>query len=207
MKKKKKRIYQKKNKNEITFKYKVDKSCKELKIFGKKFVENNKNKCIIEYKSDYYSWLKSKDLAENIDTDDLPNDILELTLKNIDKMTDMSYMFDGCKSLLALIDASEWDTSNITNMSYLFNECECLISISDISKWNTSKVTDMSGMFNRCYSLISIPDLSKWDVSNVKSMKYMFSAKEGKIFNYKISSLKSLPDISKWNTSNVIDMS
>ena len=50
-------------------------------------------------------------------------------------------------------------------------------------------------------------EVQKNIVSNVKSMKYMFSAKEGKIFNYKISSLKSLPDISKWNTSNVIDMS
>ena len=31
------------------------------------------------------------------------------------------------------------ETKNITNMSYMFDECSSLISLPDISKWNTSK--------------------------------------------------------------------
>ena len=47
---------------------------------------------------------------------------------------------------------------NVTNMSYMFNGCPSLISLSDISKWNMNNATDMSYMFNGCLSLISLPD-------------------------------------------------
>ena len=142
-------------KNEICIKYKFDSSSEKLKIFGKKFVENNKDKCKIEYK--HQSFLSEKEvcnLTETIYTDDFYGELIEITLKDIDKITDMSYLFDGCKSLLALPDISEWDTSKITNMCALFNGCVFLISISDISKWDTSNVTDMQFMFNGCNSLM-----------------------------------------------------
>ena len=168
------------NKNEIHIKYKIDKSYETLRIFGKKFVENNKDKCKIEYEAIYCASkrLFEYDLTESISVKSIYDEFLEITLKGINKITDMSYIFDGCTSLIMLNDISDWNTSNITNMSSIFNECYSLLSISDISKWNTSHVTDMSYMFNECSSLTSIPDISKWDVSNVKSMRNMFSGRE-----------------------------
>ena len=51
---------------------------------------------------------------------------------------------------------------NVSNTSYMFSHCNSLISLPDISKWNISNVKDMSYMFRECYSLISFPDISKW---------------------------------------------
>ena len=41
---------------------------------------------------------------------------------------------------------SNWDTANVTDMSYMFDGCKSLQEI-DAGRWNTSKVTDMSRMF------------------------------------------------------------
>ena len=51
----------------------------------------------------------------------------------------------------------------ITNMSYIFNNCSSLLSLTDISKWNINNVTEMSYMFSDCSSLSSLPDISKWN--------------------------------------------
>ena len=59
----------------------------------------------------------------------------------------MSFIFNGCKSLVSLPDISKWDTSNVLDMSYMFNECSLLVSLPDISKWNTSNVLDMCKIF------------------------------------------------------------
>ena len=64
--------------------------------------------------------------------------------------------------------------SNVTNMSYMFNGCKSLISLPNLSKWNTFKVTDMNKMFNGCKPLISLLDLSKWNIYNVLYNKKMF---------------------------------
>ena len=43
-------------------------------------------------------------------------------------------MFDNCKLLKSISDFSEWGTKNVTNMSYLFYGCKNLEKLSDISK-------------------------------------------------------------------------
>ena len=124
-----------------------------------------------------------------------------ITVKGINNLvssTDMDSLFSGCKSLISLPDISKWDTSNVINMNWLFSGCESLISLPDISKWDTSNVTNMNWLFYKCESLISLPDISKWNTSNVKYMSCLFC---------KCSSLISLPDISKWDTKNVKYMS
>ena len=113
-------------------------------------------------------------------------------------ITDLSYMFNECESLISLPDISKWNTSNVTNMNNMFYGCKSLISLPDISKWNISKVTNISYMLYLCKSLLSLSDISKWNTSNVKEMNNLL---------YGCESLISLPDISKWNTSNVSDMS
>ena len=83
------------------------------------------------------------------------------------KITDIGYMFYGCKSLISIPDISEWNTEKLANMFCLFCGCNSLISIPDISEWNTENVTNMDNMFYRCNSLVSIPDISKWNIKNL----------------------------------------
>ena len=173
--------------------YNINENETKIKIFGNKFIMNNRNICNIIYEDINY------DLREFIELKNIRRkELLEIKLIGINNIIDASYMFSGCDSLNSLSNLSEWNTINITDMSYMFSWCEYLISLPDISKWNTNKVTNMSCMFWGCKSLISIPDISKWITNNVKDMSFMFSECE---------SLKSLPDISEWNTNNVIDMS
>ena len=98
---------------------------------------------------------------------DTIKDKLEIKLKGILNITNMSYMFYKCSSLSSLPDISKWNTSNVNNMSYMFYECSSLSSIPDISKWNTSNVNNMSYMFDKCFSLSCLPNISKWNISNV----------------------------------------
>ena len=204
-------------KNEMKIIYSNQFNEEYIQIFGDKFVKNNKEKCKIIIDN------KEKEICSMIYSKD--KNIIEIKIIEIKNITNMSYMFDECSSLISLPDISKWNTSNVTDMSYMFYECsylsslpdisqwntsnitnisymfaDCslLSSLPDISKWNTSKVTNMSGMFDECSSLISLPDISKWNTSNVINMNYMFAD---------CSKLSSLPDISKWNTSKVINMS
>ena len=184
-------IYNKMNyKNEINIIYKINAE-EKTKIFGKKFVENNKDNCKIMYDNEEY------ELNEELEIKNKNESKLNIILQNIIKITDMEDMFNGCLSLLSIPDISKWNTNNVTNMQGIFSGCSTLSSLPDISKWNTNNVTNMSSMFDECSSLSSIPDISKWNTSNVTNMGYMFC---------KCSSLSSLPDISKWNTNNATNM-
>ena len=78
--------------DEIIIRYKINKNEKEIKIFDNNFINNNKNKCKIIYEGKEYE-IKEK---FNID-DKIKNEILEIKLKGINNITDMSYMFCGCQ--------------------------------------------------------------------------------------------------------------
>ena len=205
--------------DEILIQYKINDLGKfyseETEIFGREFVDNNKSFCKMIFNNNEYDLstrirVNKKHLNEN--------NIFEIILKgvnninnlkgmfqsynsiplyslpdnsilNIQKITDMSKMFDGCELLSSLPDISKWDTQNVTNMSHMFNGCKSLTSLPDISKWDTQNVTNMSDMFADCKLLKSLPDISKWNVEKVSEMNYMF---------HNCSELASLPDISKW---------
>ena len=176
--------------NIITIKYKIN--INEVKIFGKEFVNNNKDNCLILYKNKKYH------LTEFLLINKLIKDeeIFEIKLEVINNLINLGDMFDNCDSLYALTDISNLNTSNVEQMNGMFRGCSSLCELDDISNWDTSNVKDMNGMFNGCKSLSSLPDISKWDTSNVTNMGWMF---------YNCKSLKSLPDISKWNIDNVIN--
>ena len=112
---------------------------------------------------------------------------------NTSNVSDMSYMFSGCQSLVSL-DVSSFDTSNVTNMSYMFSSCRSLVSL-DVSSFDTSNVTRITSMFSSCRSLTSL-DLSNFIISNVRSLYQMF------VFCQSLVSL----DLSNFDTSNVTDM-
>ena len=54
---------------------------------------------------------------------------------------------------------------NVTNMSYMFSDCSSLLSLPDISYLNTNNVTNMCGMFYGCSSLSSLPDILNWNTN------------------------------------------
>ena len=194
----------------------------KIRIFGDIFVDNNKNLCTIVVNGKkqklhrFYSIEKDK-LKNN-------NNIFEITLKDIDKISDfsnmfcfcynlilisnfnlndtskiqnLSNMFCGCESLESLPDISYFDTSNVTDLSGIFSGCSLIKYLPNISHWNIKKVKDLSNLFSGCSSLIKIPDISKWNTSNTTNMNNLFS---------QCNSLTSIPDISKWKTSKVSNM-
>ena len=187
------------NKDEIIIRYKIN-YLYTLKIFDSEFVKNNKKHCKIIFNNieqDLVDILQIKYNYNFMNNYELTNKYIEIKLKGMENITDMSYMFYKCSNLLSVSNISNLDTSKVKNMSCLFYDCESLLSLPEILNWNTSKVIDMSYMFYNCTSLIYLPDISKFDLSNVKYMVSMFNG---------CSSLISLPDIEKWNIHNAIDM-
>ena len=147
------------NENIITIRYVTNEKGK-IRIFGKKFVENNQNNCKIIYNN------KEQELEEYIKNKNFINsEALEIKLKISKDIIDMSYMFSDCECLSSLPDIHKLSTKNVTDISYMFYYCESLESLSDISEWNTNNVTNMSYMFSHCKSLKSLPDISKWNTN------------------------------------------
>ena len=185
-------IYKKMNHDEINIVYNLKKE--KVKLFGEIFIERNKSnlKLFIDGKEHdvIYEYINK--------SFDKKKDILNIKLKGITNVTNMSGMFYYCESLLSLPDIDKWNTSIIKDMNFIFRNCISLSSLPDISKWNTINVHNMSGIFSNCNSLLSLPDISKWNTSNANNMSSMFSG---------CGTLTTLPDISKWNTTNVKDMS
>jgi len=107
--------------SEINIIYNINNSNEEnINIFGAEFVQNNKNICKMIIDDVEYE-IKEKYKIANYN-----NNKLEIKLKGIDNVTNMSYMFSKCLSLSSLSDISKWNTNNVTNMSYMFYRCSSL---------------------------------------------------------------------------------
>ena len=181
-------------KNEITMEYLIKYEDEEIKIFGDKFFQNNKENFHIilddmEYK--LINSLNKNDVGKN-------NKAFTIKLKEVETATNLNYIFNDCPNLKSIENFSNWNMNDITEMKAAFSGCSSLVKLSDISKWNMSNVTDISSMFNKCESLTNIPDISIWDTQNMTNMKELFCG---------CKSLKSLPDISKWKIDKVTDIS
>ena len=120
-------------------------------------------------------------------------DFTSLDVLNTSEVTNMHWMFYGCKRLASL-DLSHFDTGNVTDMGGMFNGCNILESLG-VSHFNTQNVTDMSSMFYGCKLLTSL-DVRNFDTQNVTTMNSMFSA---------CNALTSL-DVSGFNTAKVTNM-
>ena len=143
--------------NYMTIRYKINKNSNYIKIFGRDFINKNKNICNIIYNNKVYK------LMEYFDYNDVYkiNDILEIKLLGINDITDLSYMFSNCTSLISLPDINKLNTYKFTNLSYMFNNCKNITFLPDISKWNTSNIISMEGLFKSCKSLLKLPDISQ----------------------------------------------
>jgi len=167
----------------------------KIKIFGKEFLENNKNNFKIIINNNEAELCEYLDIYE---VKKFEQNIIEIKLQQINESTDLSYMFSGCKNLYSLENSSNLSLSKVTKMNNMFFGCSNLSFISNISNWDTSNVRNMGDMFSGCSTISSLPDISKFDTRNVTNLSYMFSGCE---------SLSYLPDISKWDTSNVTNLS
>ena len=160
----------------------------EDKLFGEKFVEMNKGVCHIIINGEESELISHYEGFKY-------NEILEIKLKGIKNVDDMTHMFFGCSSLISLPDFSKINTINVISLKNMFFGCFSLVPIPDISNWDTSNVADLSGSFYLCKYISSLPDISKWNTDKVNDFSLTFA---------KCSSLKNLPNISNWNTQNAL---
>jgi len=149
------------NNNEIDIIYKYDKNMNKIKLFGKIFVENNKDNCLLVINNKIVPLIEYYEIQEN------KNQNITVKLMEKNEIIDMRYMFHECISLLSIVNFSKWKTNNINNTSYMFYGCSSLIDLSDISIIITDKVIDISYMFFGCISLKYLPDINKWNLKNV----------------------------------------
>ena len=156
-------------------------------------------------------------LTDKDSTDDVTSELC--TYINNKPIISMSYMF--AKSQTAIINLSNFNTSNVINTKGMFAYSEDYTTL-DLSSFNTSKVVDMSYMFSDTNSTKRLDlDLSNFDTSNVTNMSYMFNGanlnalnvsnfdtSKVTIMDYMFAGSHNLFEINLYNfdTSNVISM-
>ena len=86
--------------NSNNFKQNINSEDK-IRIFGKKFVKNNKDKCIIIYKNKKY---ELKEYLRDIISDYNDEELIQFNLNGIDNIIDMSYMFEKCNLFISISD-------------------------------------------------------------------------------------------------------
>ena len=197
-------IYQKKNNvnkkcNKFKMKsyimiYKIENYNKKVRILGKDFVKNNKNKGIIIYNNHKFS------LQEFIIINDI-KDIIKVKMILINNISNLSYMFKDCYSLFSFDEIENINDTFLkySNFSEIYKyEDKTILPNKALSFNNIGCYTSFYMMFHNCFKITILPDLSNLNTDNVRNITRMFSNCE---------SLYELPDISKWNTSNILTMS
>ena len=200
----------KKYKDEINLIYYTEKDGIE-NIFGKKFVENNKNnieliingiknKLVSEYElkkgeNNIRIIIKNKiiNLEEMFICCKALKKIEELKYLDIKEINNFSHMFWGCSSLSDIKSLENWNVSKGKNFSYMFCGCSLLKDIKSLENWNVAKGNDFSYMFCGCSSLKDIKSLNNWNVSNGNNFSHMF---------WGCSSLSDIKSLENWNVSN-----
>ena len=61
--------------------------------------------------------------------DNIIPDILDIKLTPINQITDMSYMFYSCTTLISINGFSKLNTEDILNISFIFAGCSSLASL------------------------------------------------------------------------------
>ena len=96
-------------------------------------------------------------------------ELIGLHYLNTSEVTDMSYMFCGCK--LSTLNLIYFDTSKVTNMEYMFSSCSKLINV-NVSSFDTSKVTNMTRMFNFCTELTYL-NLASFNTNKISDLGFV----------------------------------
>ena len=154
------------------------------KIFGNKFVNNNKYKIDLIINGEKSKLVEEEYLIKG-------ENKIELNIKS--KITNLEHMFYKCSTLKNIDELKYLNTKDINNFSYMFYRCSSLFDINGLQNWDVSYANNFESMFNGCSSLLNLNKLQKWEVSNVKTFKSMF---------YKCSSLSDINGLKKWDVSN-----
>ena len=141
----------------------------KIKLFGEKFVENNKDKCFLLINNSI------SELSEFINNDNkkIKDKIIKVSLIGEKDITNMSFMFYYCPRLISFSDNSKWDEKNIKYLDYMFFHCPSLTNIPDISKWDLSSLISMTNIIFDCKKLTNYSGIAKLNKNNKKKIKEM----------------------------------
>ena len=119
----------------------------------------------------------------------------DLEYLNINKITDMSYMFQGCDGLYGIHLSN--NISNIENMSHFASDCKRLQRAGAIGGITIGKVNDWSYMFANDPELLIVDFLAETDDENETSAtaSHMFY-NDPKLYELIVSNLGNLTDTS-----------
>ena len=166
--------------------YKIDDISRPTKIFGEDFVTNNFDNIDLIIEDEKHKLCKQYTFKNY--------GIQKIEIIEKYEITDFSYMFKNCTSLVSIDSFFNWNVEKINNMDSMFNNCSSLSSIRALKKWDVSNVTNMRLMFANCISLTSIKPLRKWKVLKVEEMSSMF---------YNCFNIDSIECLKKWNLNNL----
>ena len=178
------------DKFEIKYSGYKNQNVKEINIFGKDFVNNNKENCYLLINGE------KKDLCEKYDR--LDKESLKIILVKKKEIENMSKMFYKCNFLCSVTVLNRWKFDNVNNMKSMFDGCQNLNYINLGSELKTSKVTDFSNMFKECKSLKTISSPLNFETKNGLYFENMFK---------NCSSLDEINGISNWELNEAINLS
>ena len=147
---------------------------KSKNFFSKKFKERYKYKteCKIIYNGSKHRIDASFETL-NLTEEDKNKGVIMITLKGIEYIKDMSYMFYKNDCLKKVI-ASKTDMRNVENMRSMFERCDNLEELSDVSFWNIEKVKSLRGFFYKSKKIKKIPGMNKWNPVKLETCEEMF---------------------------------
>ena len=102
-----------------------------------------------------WPWYSSRSEVENVE--------IAGTVKGNAKM---SGLFNGMDNLVSVIGLENLNTADVTDMEYLFNGCKKLREL-DLSGFNTASLQNAKQMFNGCESLEAIYAGGNWNTENI----------------------------------------
>ena len=103
-----------------------------LRLFGKKFVKKNKNKCKIIYENKKY---RLKEYLEEIDKNYKNKNIIKIKLYEINNVSDMGYMFYGCYHLFSVSEYQKWSVEdNLNDTKVFFSKDDSFLSLYEQKK-------------------------------------------------------------------------
>ena len=199
---------------------------KELIMFGRTFVENNKEKIYllindeiseliqaikIDNDKDYLEVILIRiDNGKNINIDNMScmfcgceaneikiSEVKNGTLLDLTHVTNIINMFKNCSNLKTINLNFLKNATNIIYMDSLFNGCKKLEKIFNIDKLEAKSVIGINNIFSFCKNLKYLEGLNNWKINKVKQLIEIFKG---------CSSLETVPDISKWKVGNVTSM-
>ena len=167
-------------------------------IFGKKFVENNKNNIELIING------KKQSLVDKFKLTKGENNI-KLIIKN--NITNLESMFDGCNTLKNIDELKYFNAKYCTNFAYLFRGCSLLSNINSLEYWNISNGKNFEGMFDGCTSLEDKTPIKNWYITNINnaSSKKIYFEDFKNNFNHYEKNKNSFPIIDNIlnNNSNI----